>query len=886
MKAKAPTLMILTLLITSLFVPLLINNAAANLPYNVTINSDGSKICDTSDLDGTNTTQTPLTDTMNTNHKLEAFFEVETRNVTVEAAQNGVIVDSDNNRVDGTTVEVEYNSVYNLTAVPNTGYGLAYWTITTTDSDFSLYNPLSLTINSNKQINATFGTLQTLTVESSIRGTIYNWTSDEVTGTTVTTVNGGIYLLYADPDEGYAFSHWLLDGEEYSSENWLTLIIEGDHTIQAVFIAKPFVILAESGYDWPSYLHDAHHTAQSNTSAPLSNELLWKLPLERMSSSMAVVDNVIYVGSHSGIFYALNATSLREIWRYTTDDSIESSPTVANGVVYFGSYDGYFYALNTTNGECLWAFETEDDNWNSPVVVDNVVYFGTTDGVVYAFNATTINPDGQVLWTYTLEDGALSSSVVVDNGLVFLGSYNAYICALNATNGQEVWSYQPDSAYVWYSCPVTADGVLYIATLLSGVFAFNETTGQVIWQYTGIPYYVETATVFYNGILYVGDIGGNIYAFNANTTNPAGELLWAFNTEDSLDVSDGFSWTNPAIANGVIYFGSQSGYVYALNATTTNPVGSLLWYSDIGEDIYSSIVVSNGVLYFTSEDGYIYAFAENQKVTFEVSGLPDRTSWSVTFDGVTQTSMGDVVVYAVCPEGEFSYSITCPAGYTTNDALSGTITLTNDDVTKSIVFTETRTIIATKTTDNQTYSVGITSGNISASQFFNMTITPYASNTTTVVEFTLTGPSDTNGSSAIAIPKEAIPYGTIPLVYIDGVLADEQSCTEDSNYYYVTFSTHFSTHEIKIQFTAPAVNEIPTNQYPRFNGTSTNTNQTEPSTTPTPEPTTTPTATPTATPTKPSNAGNSDYLILIVAVAALVLVVFGLVYRRRKNSWN
>ena len=81
-----------------------------------------------------------------------------------------------------------------------------------------------------------------------------------------------------------------------------------------------------------------------------------------------------------------------------------------------------------------------------------------------------------------------------------------------------------------------------------------------------------------------------------------------------------------------------------------------------------------------------------------------------------------------------------------------------------------------------------------------MTITPYVTNSSTIVAFTVTGPSGTTGFTNITLSKSAIPYGTNPVIYIDGVTATNQGYTEDANNFYLWYTTHFSTHQITVQF--------------------------------------------------------------------------------------
>ena len=106
--------------------------------------------------------------------------------------------------------------------------------------------------------------------------------------------------------------------------------------------------------------------------------------------------------------------------------------------------------------------------------------------------------------------------------------------------------------------------------------------------------------------------------------------------------------------------------------------------------------------------------------------------------------------------------------------------------------------------------VGI-SGNVTSSQMSNVIIATNQSADTTTVSFTVTGKSGTTGFNNITIPKSAVSYGTIPIIYIDGQYAQNQGYTQDSNNYYVWYTTSFSTHTISILFgTNSLMPEFPT----------------------------------------------------------------------------
>jgi outer membrane protein assembly factor BamB len=137
---------------------------------------------------------------------------------------------------------------------------------------------------------------------------------------------------------------------------------------------------------------------------------------------------------------------------------------------------------------------------------------------------------------------------------------------------------------------------------------------------------VESSPAVANGVVYVGSNDNNLYALNATT----GANLWSYTPVGS----------SPAVANGVVYVGSNDNNLYALNATT----GAKVWNYTTGGSVYSSPAVANGVVYVGSQDHNLYALgttpttltatasatsvAVNQK--FTVSGTLKTTNAPVT----------------------------------------------------------------------------------------------------------------------------------------------------------------------------------------------------------------------------------------------------------------
>ena len=109
-----------------------------------------------------------------------------------------------------------------------------------------------------------------------------------------------------------------------------------------------------------------------------------------------------------------------------------------------------------------------------------------------------------------------------------------------------------------------------------------EADASPLWRYSTGGWVVNSPAVA-DGVVYAGSDDNNMYALDAST----GALLWIFETKDVIRSS-------PTVTGSGVYFGSNDNHVYALDAST----GGLLWKHDTGDWVQYSPVVSEGVVYF------------------------------------------------------------------------------------------------------------------------------------------------------------------------------------------------------------------------------------------------------------------------------------------------
>ena len=83
-----------------------------------------------------------------------------------------------------------------------------------------------------------------------------------------------------------------------------------------------------------------------------------------------------------------------------------------------------------------WTFHTHGEVVSSPAVVEGVVYVGSNDGNLYAIDQQT----GAQKWTFSTE-ARISSSPAVDHGLVYFNSYDGNFYAVDTATGKLRWKF-------------------------------------------------------------------------------------------------------------------------------------------------------------------------------------------------------------------------------------------------------------------------------------------------------------------------------------------------------------------------------------------------------------------------------------------------------------
>ena len=190
----------------------------------------------------------------------------------------------------------------------------------------------------------------------------------------------------------------------------------------------------------------------------------------------------------------------------TDQDILNPSSNTSNVLTYGVNLQGQrFSALKTIDKSNVagllpaWAFsfggEKQRGQEAQPLVVDGVIYVTASYSRLFAVDAKT----GEKLWEYDaqLPDGIMPCCDVVNRGpavfgdLVYFGSLDAKIVALNRKTGKVVWKKTIDdfqAGYSFTSAPIVVHGKLITGVsggefgIVGKVQARDPLTGELLWS--------------------------------------------------------------------------------------------------------------------------------------------------------------------------------------------------------------------------------------------------------------------------------------------------------------------------------------------------------------------------------------------------------------------
>lgn len=244
-----------------------------------------------------------------------------------------------------------------------------------------------------------------------------------------------------------------------------------------------------------------------------------------------------------------------------------------------------------------------------PTHADGRVFVASRNGIVTAFDQQT----GQVQWSTNLggdsgffsdgQSARLAGGLTVAYNKVFVGSENAVLFALDASNGQLVWQANTPSEAL--SVPATGEGKVVVYTMAGDLAAFDANTGEQLWlAESEVPALslrgISSPTINSGGVL-VGTASGKLSvtiiesgltAWEASIASPSGQ-----NSLDRIVDID----AQPIVYAGTVYTISYAGSLSAVELRS----GRVIWKREYAS--YRNLAVDASKIYVTDSQGNVYA---------------------------------------------------------------------------------------------------------------------------------------------------------------------------------------------------------------------------------------------------------------------------------------
>jgi outer membrane protein assembly factor BamB len=296
-------------------------------------------------------------------------------------------------------------------------------------------------------------------------------------------------------------------------------------------------------------------------------EVAWTAGVGDSPTAPVVRENRVFVGTGSGVLYALDVRGGQVIWVGRLRGSIVSAPAIYGDQVVVHTTSGVLAAFDTECGTrgatCLpvWTAFTGDDVGSPPTVADGVIYVNAGDDRMLAFEDCSSGPCDPAWIGRTPSYGQPRSPIAP------------------AVADGSVWTVLGNDTVVF---PTRCDRV---CEPTQSQFAGSMSIGPVVGD----------------RLVVLGSSTGYLYGFSANCPGRC-RAIWRARADEP---------TTPAVDEGLVFVsGAPEGGLAAVpeRCPTAGAACEPLWVGEISGSPTSSVITAAGVVYVGSSDGNLYAF--------------------------------------------------------------------------------------------------------------------------------------------------------------------------------------------------------------------------------------------------------------------------------------
>ena len=335
----------------------------------------------------------------------------------------------------------------------------------------------------------------------------------------------------------------------------------------------------------------------------------WKFNTgQEVVSAPVLADGVLYCGSKSYGFFAIDAATGTLIWKLDAKFPVSSKAAIAGDLVCF-ECGNILTGVDRKTGKVRWEFvarpfrpiasmDLTDYHRSSPVIEGNVAYFGDDWGNL---NGVDVR-DGKLVFQYTTQtQRPIRATPAVSNGMVFFGDWEGEVYGVSLADKKLVWQHTQQDCRPYYGAVVSEfivqDGLVYFGSQHDVFAPLDAATGKPAWTYVEPKHsYLPATALIHEGRV----ITATTIFTNSVLCLDKGALAWAFKGE-------GIFFTKPVLQGSTLIVNSTNfggpGYLYLLDVADGKLINSLR----IEKATASAPALDGERVYLGAGDGCLYA---------------------------------------------------------------------------------------------------------------------------------------------------------------------------------------------------------------------------------------------------------------------------------------
>ena len=218
--------------------------------------------------------------------------------------------------------------------------------------------------------------------------------------------------------------------------------------------------------------------------------LQWKFKTGAAVLGSPLIENdKVYIGGSDHHFRCIELSSGKQLWAFDgLNGPVVSMPVINKEAVIFGAWDTWLYTLNKNTGQLIWKWSNGSTVRNYspaacvPIVKDDVVYVAAPDRFLSAIDAV----NGQTLWRTNESTVRESIGQSLDGNFIYGKTMNDTLVVFPTGRELQKAAWKFNAGYGYEHTPsrlFDKDGIVFLGTRNGVIYAVDAVKRQTAWTY-------------------------------------------------------------------------------------------------------------------------------------------------------------------------------------------------------------------------------------------------------------------------------------------------------------------------------------------------------------------------------------------------------------------